>query len=584
MIIKSFKRSLDILLMIENLKKLYFLIGQEKKKLPKIITLFFALSILDVVGIGMIGQFITYITQGEFSDNSTQEYLNTFIPLNVNKENLFLYLGIALVLLYLIKSIIYYFISKVIILFSKRQRRIKQIELMSSYQSMDFLLFTNRNQSEYIYAITKLTGSYANLVFLTLKTISDIVILLLIVLFLAFLNFSLFLTLTVLILLSVLIFNTIFSKKLNEIGKISNQYMKKLISIVNESMGGFKEIRVLGKESFFLDETEKSARKVEVVTAKGQLIGLLPKILSEMLLVTTLLTIILLTTFLDLGSKETIFLLGVYGVASIRILPMTNALNSTIATLREATNSIDILSSDLFKTKKEPTIYSEASDLKSFETLEIKNLSYVYPNSSEKVLKNLFLKIEKKNVIGVIGESGSGKTTLVNIILGLLKPTDGEILINGKKIHNKNFYTGYMSQDSFYIDGTLLENITLDGNINIEENNENLHRAIKSSRLEKLVKESNYGVHLHIGEHGSKISGGQRQRLSLARLFYFNKELLILDEPTSAMDDKTELEIIKELKIMKNNKTMIIVSHNKKILELCDIVYKIEKKKLIQTN
>ena len=570
--------------MIENLKKLYFLIGQEKKKLPKIITLFFALSILDVVGIGMIGQFITYITQGEFSDNSTQEYLNTFIPLNVNKENLFLYLGIALVLLYLIKSIIYYFISKVIILFSKRQRRIKQIELMSSYQSMDFLLFTNRNQSEYIYAITKLTGSYANLVFLTLKTISDIVILLLIVLFLAFLNFSLFLTLTVLILLSVLIFNTIFSKKLNEIGKISNQYMKKLISIVNESMGGFKEIRVLGKESFFLDETEKSARKVEVVTAKGQLIGLLPKILSEMLLVTTLLTIILLTTFLDLGSKETIFLLGVYGVASIRILPMTNALNSTIATLREATNSIDILSSDLFKTKKEPTIYSEASDLKSFETLEIKNLSYVYPNSSEKVLKNLFLKIEKKNVIGVIGESGSGKTTLVNIILGLLKPTDGEILINGKKIHNKNFYTGYMSQDSFYIDGTLLENITLDGNINIEENNENLHRAIKSSRLEKLVKESNYGVHLHIGEHGSKISGGQRQRLSLARLFYFNKELLILDEPTSAMDDKTELEIIKELKIMKNNKTMIIVSHNKKILELCDIVYKIEKKKLIQTN
>ena len=570
--------------MIENLKKLYFLIGQEKKKLPKIITLFFALSILDVVGIGMIGQFITYITQGEFSDNSTQEYLNTFIPLNVNKENLLLYLGIALVLLYLIKSIIYYFISKVIILFSKRQRRIKQIELMSSYQSMDFLLFTNRNQSEYIYAITKLTGSYANLVFLTLKTISDMIILLLIVLFLAFLNFSLFLTLTVLILLSVLIFNAIFSKKLNEIGKISNQYMKKLISIVNESMGGFKEIRVLGKESFFLDKTEKSARKVEVVTAKGQLIGLLPKILSEMLLVTTLLTMILLTTFLNLGSKETIFLLGVYGVALIRILPMTNALNSTIATLREATNSIDILSSDLFKIKKEPTIYSEVSDLKSFETLEIKNLSYVYPNSSEKVLENLFLKIANKNVIGIIGESGSGKTTLVNIILGLLKPTDGEVLINGKKIHKKNFYTGYMSQDSFYIDGTLLENITLDGSKNIEENNENLHRAIKSSRLEKLVKESNYGLRLHIGEHGSKISGGQRQRLSLARLFYFNKELLILDEPTSAMDDKTELEIIKELKIMKNNKTMIIVSHNKKILELCDIVYKIEKKKLIQTN
>jgi ABC-type bacteriocin/lantibiotic exporter with double-glycine peptidase domain len=571
--------------MFETLRKLYLLIGQEKKKLPGIIILFFALSILDVVGIGIIGQFITYITQGEFSDNLTQEYLNTFIPLNVNKENLLLYLGIALVLLYLIKSIFYYLISKIIIVFSKRQRRIKQIELMSSYQSMDFLLFTNRNQSEYIYAISKLTGSYANLVFLTLKTISDMIILLLIVLFLAFLNFSLFLTLIVLILLSVLIFNALFSKKLNEIGKISNQYMKKLISIVNESMGGFKEIRVLGKESFFLDKVEKSARKVEVVTAKGQLIGLLPKILSEMLLVTSLLTIILLATFLDLGSKETIFLLGVYGVASIKILPMTNALNSTIASLREATNSIDILSTDLFKTKKESTIYSEASDFKSFETLEIKNLSYVYPNSSEKILENLFLKIDNKNVIGIIGESGSGKTTLVNIILGLLKPTEGEILINGKKIiRNKNFYTGYMSQDSFYIDGTLLENITLDDKINIEENNENLHRVIKSSRLEKLVKESNYGVRLHIGEHGSKISGGQRQRLSLARLFYFNKELLILDEPTSAMDDKTELEIIKELKIMKNNKTMIIVSHNKRILELCEIVYKIEEKKLKKIN
>lgn len=243
---------------------------------------------------------------------------------------------------------------------------------MSSYQSMDFLLFTNRNQSEYIYAISKLTGSYANLVFLTLKTISDMIILLLIVLFLAFLNFSLFLTLIVLILLSVLIFNALFSKKLNEIGKISNQYMKKLISIVNESMGGFKEIRVLGKESFFLDKVEKSARKVEVVTAKGQLIGLLPKILSEMLLVTSLLTIILLATFLDLGSKETIFLLGVYGVASIKILPMTNALNSTIASLREATNSIDILSTDLFKTKKESQYILKLVILKVLKLLRSK--------------------------------------------------------------------------------------------------------------------------------------------------------------------------------------------------------------------
>ena len=151
-------------------------------------------------------------------------------------------------------------------------------------------------------------------------------------------------------------------------------------------------------------------------------------------------------------------------------------------------------------------------------------------------------------------------------------------LINIKHLHSATAIMN-VKKDSFYVDGTLLQNIILDEK-NIEADDKDLVRAIKSSRLEKLVKEANDGVNLHIGEHGSKISGGQRQRLSLARLFYFNKELLILDEPTSAMDDKTEVEIIKELKIMKNNKTMIIVSHNKKILELCDMVYKVEEKKL----
>jgi len=280
--------------------------------------------------------------------------------------------------------------------------------------------------------------------------------------------------------------------------------------------------------------------------------------------------------------EEVMFLLGVYGVAAVRILPMSGALNAAIASVRQSRNSINILFSDLHGDRSQKLPANIKKSKQRFCSLEIKNLYYQYPGVDNIIFENLSLEVQAGSAVGIVGESGSGKTTLVNLILGLLD-SKGSVLINGSHpIEGQNF-AGYMSQDSFYIDGSILKNITLASKEDSNEyDDELLAQALHASRLDELVNISGKGIKMQIGERGAKISGGQRQRLSLARLLYFDRELLIMDEPTSAMDLNTETEVLKELRKLKHKKTMILISHNEKILDLCDSVYEIKNKHLIR--
>ena len=203
---------------------------------------------------------------------------------------------------------------------------------------------------------------------------------------------------------------------------------------------------------------------------------------------------------------------------------------------------------------------------------------------NQKYLKNLNFKIKKKECVGIIGASGSGKTTLIDIILGLLSPIKGEILINGKSFKNHiSILEGsiaYLPQEPIVLEESIEINITLENEKN-KINNQKLKQSIVYSNFEEVLSKLNSGLNTLIGEKGVRLSGGQNKRLALARVVYHGKKFLILDEATSSLDKESENYIAEQIKFLKGEYTIIMISHQLNLLKHCDKIYKIENRKIL---
>ena len=224
---------------------------------------------------------------------------------------------------------------------------------------------------------------------------------------------------------------------------------------------------------------------------------------------------------------------------------------------------------------------------KQFISLELDKVQYQYPSSSNVNLKVNNFQIRNGEAIAIIGDSGAGKTTLVDLILGLLPKSKGEIKLNGEAL-SEDFSTwwkmvAYLPQEVFLINASISLNIAL-GLTKQEIDYEKLNKAIKYARLDKYILSLPEGVETNIGQRGINISGGQKQRIALARTFYFNRQVIILDEATNSIDYKVEDEIYEEIKKLKGSVTLIIISHRLDVLNFCDKTYRIENGTVIENN
>ena len=271
--------------------------------------------------------------------------------------------------------------------------------------------------------------------------------------------------------------------------------------------------------------------------------------------------------------KSLVPLLVVYLAAGLRLLPGFVKLNSYLQQVESFKPSLNLIYNELTNQTNHLIVNKNNNNNKNITLGDIvgKNIDYAY--GKKVIFKDLNFKIETNSIFGILGESGSGKSTLVNIILGLLMPDKGKILVNNLDIDNNLLQwqncLGYVSQNIFLLDASLKENIAF-GEKNEKINQEYLELAIKSANLTSFIDNLSNGIDTNIGERGSKISGGQIQRIAIARELYRNPSILILDEATSGLDYKNEKKIFENLKQLKNRMTIIIVSHNKKTIEICD--------------
>jgi len=568
--------------------EIFFLARYDKKHLISLIALFLIVSIIDVLGIGLIGPYISIVIDPSAIDGYDR-YLAFFIENPKNYQQVTNIFGLILFFVFFIKAVIAIWINYKIILFSQKQQVSLRAFLMKSYQLMPYSKHVNRNSSEYIHSMQTLVVHYTdNALMPLLRIIGDMLVAIVIIFFLAITNIYA-LTLFLFLLGSLIfLYDRIFKEKLKNYGAETNTSASLLIQSIKESIKGLLEIRLLKKESYFYDKVNKLSISFTSSQAKSRIIGTSSRFLFEVLIIGFVVLLVYMTIYIEKNTQSVFQTLLVFGVASVRLLPIANSLSNGIAKIRYARNSVSLLYKDI-KYQDDLKIHDDnVKDVrkgKPFEKLIVSNVSYSFANSNSNAIDMVSISINAGESIGIIGPSGSGKTTLMNILLGLIAPISGDIFYNNKPLqgHNNEWQKNiaYIPQKVFLLDDSLRKNVALGINDNYIDDKK-VVKSLERAQLSDLICDLSFGIESKIGEDGIRLSGGQQQRVALARAFYFERTVLFMDESTSALDSETEKEIIQEIKKLHGKITMIIIAHRYSTIKHCDRIYKLSNGKVIQ--
>ena len=369
------------------------------------------------------------------------------------------------------------------------------------------------------------------------------------------------------------------NKSLNYWGKKRERLDDKLSKNIVEGFGGIKEIILLGRTNFFSKVFSKNNFSKAIILRNYLTVSQSPRYLLEIIAVFGVVGFIFIMIKQGKEVNELLTIIGVFVAAVFRMIPSFNKIISCLNNMKYYSNSIDLLYEE-FKNKDSYNRFDKSkTQIKLKSEINIENLEFRYENDRKQILKKINLKISKGDFIGIFGESGSGKSTLIDVLMGLFNPTSGSIKVDGVDI-NKNLRSwqniiGYVPQNIFLINDSVKKNIAF-GIENHKISSINMLKAIKESQLLKFIDSLNHGIDSKVGERGAQISGGQLQRIGIARAIYKNPDLLIFDESTASLDSNTEEEVLKSINSLRGNKTIIMISHNLKNLKDCDYVYSLK--------
>jgi len=365
-------------------------------------------------------------------------------------------------------------------------------------------------------------------------------------------------------------------------GQAQNFHKGMILQHLQQGFGGIKDVKILGAESHFVSQYQSDLEGKSRVDQRFAIAQALPRFGLEILTIVGL--AILVSTMVVLGTELTAILpvVGLFGAASFRLLPAINRLINNAQLIGLSRPQVI----DLFRDLALPQVeISDRQNRQCFQSeISICNVSFAYEASATEALAGISLQISRGEAIGLIGESGSGKSTLIDILLGLLKPTNGQVIVDGQDI-NENLrgwqdQIGYVPQSIFLTDDTLRRNVAF-GLPKERIDNDAVELAIRSAQLEDFVATLPDGIDTIVGERGIRLSGGQRQRIGIARALYNNPDVLVLDEATSSLDTETEHGVMEAVQALQGIKTVIIVAHRVSTVEYCDRLFRIENSRIV---
>jgi ABC-type multidrug transport system fused ATPase/permease subunit len=562
---------------------LSFFSKREKNQLLCILLAMLIMGFIELLGVGSIGPFISMVSNPEIIHSNV--YLDkAYTIFNFSSDTDFITMsGIAVIVVLAISNICLSAVNFLIYFFSAKRKHSFEMQIFERYLRQPYIFYLKVNTANLTKIILNDVGTFVNNIIIPLlNTISSSIIALSIIILLVLVNPSLALILSLALGFSYIILFSLVRKYVTRKGKERDKYNYLKFKYINETFGGIKDIKILGKERVFLNLFSGPSRKFAMNDAKSDVVNDLPKYLLETLVLGGI--IVAVIVMIKSGGEIYQFLpvLTIYAFGSYRLLPLLQKIFRAVASIRYYFPIIETLHTNFIKLMLWNELSEDVPRMEFSREIMLKDIAFSYPNTTKDVINDQSIAIESNTSIAIVGSTGCGKTTLVDIIMGLLEPHGGKIFIDNIEITNANMKNwqmniGYVPQTIYLTDDTVRSNIAF-GIAPEKVNEEAVIRSAKLANIHEFISsELPEAYNTVVGERGIRLSGGQRQRIGIARAIYHDPSVLILDEATSALDGLTENAIMDAIKNLSHKKTIIMIAHRITTVKNCDVIYMMER-------
>ncbi|MDR0570943.1 MAG: ABC transporter ATP-binding protein/permease [Clostridiales Family XIII bacterium] len=540
---------------------------------------------LETAALSLISPFIAILMDGS-AINSNQAVAFAYNLLGFKSASGFLaFLSFSLAALYLGKAVYMFVLNRVQALFAGKRRTELVSRLMNKTMGRPYLYHTGVNIAQQQKLVMGDAEAFLALISSTLAFLTDAFMVAFIVGFLFVV--SLYMTSAVILLSSacVLLYFRVFRKRIESLGELFREKYILMTKAINQAIGGIKEIKVHKRERYFTEIFEKNNRDYIFSSCRYLVISSVLRLAMEAICFSGAFVMVGLYILSGADVGAVVPQLSLFVLAAFRMLPAVTRMAGQANQIISQKPSVNAIYASLFE--EEPDDAAEGGrgqarppvvDFPKSRDIVISGVTFAYPGMKTPVLKDVSLTIPHNKSVAFVGASGAGKTTLADIILGLIKPSEGAIIYDGRSILDDAEgwarEIGYIPQQIYLLDETIRENVAF--GLREEEIDEGrVWDALRKAQMEDFVRSLPDGLLATVGDRGARLSGGQRQRVGIARALYGDPSILILDEATSALDADTESAVMEAVTGFRGKKTLIIIAHRLSTIESCDIVYRV---------
>ena len=572
-------------IMFKILRKLNVLLDRKQKSTMILMVVMMIIgAILEACSISLVIPVIEVV----IDENAVEKYdivnkLYYGLHMQSLKEFALLIMG-ALILTFVVKNIYLYWQQKFMYRFVYTNQFRTSERMMKNYLRKGYEFYLNADTAVIQRNITSDVNNMYALILSILQLVSETIVFVFLLAVLLLSDWMMTAMIAVLLITTLWVIKSVIKPIMHKAGEDNQNYYSGLFKWISQTVQGIKEVKIAGKEQYFTDEYIKCGKGYVDAVQKYTLYNSIPRLLIETICIIGMVSYMMVLVATGRDFTQMMPILSAFSVAAIRLMPCANRINNqltSIAFYQPFFMGVSDNLQDEISGKNTDMSFAKETDKKLpiHKSISMRDVTYHYPNSDVLIFDHADMEIPIGASVGIVGASGAGKTTVVDILLGLLEVQTGGVYADDVNIKDeyrswlKN--VGYIPQLIFMLDDTILKNVAF----GVPEDEIDMNRiweVLKEAQMDEFVRSLPEGLNTGIGERGIRISGGQRQRLGIARALYYDPEVLILDEATSALDNDTEAAIMDAINSLQGRKTLVIIAHRLQTIEKCDMIYRIE--------